>query len=63
MHKILDGIRHYALRAWQWLMGKLVQDVPSEDAMCEFDCRKRQCKLGQWKNCERRIKGMSLSAE
>ena len=40
---------------WQQLKGEIVQDVPEEDATCEFDCRKEQCTEGEWATCERRI--------
>jgi hypothetical protein len=38
------------------LKAQLVQDVPRGDALCEFDCRKRQCKMGEWQTCERRLR-------
>ncbi len=41
---------------WERLKDQVVQDVPEEDATCEFDCRKQQCTEGEWATCERRIK-------
>jgi hypothetical protein len=43
-------------RAWSWLAQELIQDVPEDVALCEFDCRKPQCTYSEWSNCERRLK-------
>ncbi len=32
-----------------------VAEVPEEVAVCEFDCSKTQCLLGDWMQCERRL--------
>jgi hypothetical protein len=43
---------------WQvlrWLKQQVIQDVPDELAVCEFDCRKVQCTRDEWATCERRI--------
>lgn len=42
-------------RVWSWLKGQIVREVPAEDALCEFDCRKEQCLYGEWASCERRL--------
>jgi hypothetical protein len=42
--------------AFGWLMNEIVQDVPEEIAVCEFDCRKPQCTSEQWVCCKRRLK-------
>jgi hypothetical protein len=34
------------------VIDKIIQDVPDGIAACEFDCRKRQCTLGEWAACE-----------
>ena len=39
----------------RWLKQQVVQDVPDELALCEFDCRKEQCTHHEWATCERRI--------
>lgn len=41
--------------AWGWLWRQVVEDVPAGDAICEFDCRKSQCQVGEWETCERRL--------
>ena len=41
---------------WRWLMGHISREVPVEDALCEFDCRKPQCFEGEWENCLRRMR-------
>jgi len=41
--------------AWRWLKGQIVSEVPPENALCEFDCRKEQCMTDEWATCERRL--------
>ena len=41
---------------WRWVVGQVAREVPFEDALCEFDCRKPQCFEGEWENCMRRIR-------
>jgi hypothetical protein len=43
-------------RLWRWTKGQIVADVPDNIALCEFSCRKLQCSMGEWANCERRIR-------
>ena len=38
------------------LTEQLVQEVPDDIALCEFDCRKTQCRYDEWESCERRLK-------
>lgn len=42
-------------RFGQWTRSLLVQDVPEEIAVCEFDCRKGECSHDEWERCERRL--------
>jgi hypothetical protein len=42
-------------RLWRWVKDQIVQDVPKDNALCEFDCRKEHCTLGEWETCERRL--------
>lgn len=37
------------------LMSHLVQTVPEEIAICEFNCTKLQCSHSDWENCQRRL--------
>ena len=39
----------------QWLKIP-VAEVSEEMAVCEFDCDKTECLLGDWRQCERRLK-------
>jgi hypothetical protein len=48
-------LRAYVPSLLSKLASQLVQDVPQEDALCEFDCRKRQCLAGEWESCPRRL--------
>jgi curli biogenesis system outer membrane secretion channel CsgG len=52
-----DGrkITHPISKAWNWLRDQIVQPVPESSALCEFDCRKQQCTMGEWENCDRRL--------
>jgi hypothetical protein len=40
---------------WDWTWKQLVGEVPEDDAICAFDCRKPQCTEGEWENCARRL--------
>ena len=44
-----------APRFWRWLRDQIIQEVPEDSALCEFDCRKEQCTMGEWESCERRL--------
>ncbi len=49
---------------WGWVEDQIVQDVPKDIAVCEFDCQKDQCTWGEWETCERRLrKPASASAQ
>jgi len=50
---------HTFRRGWRFLMDALIQSVPEEDALCEFDCRKQQCALHEWCTCERRLQAVA----
>ncbi len=39
---------------WNWVLRQFAGDVPEDDALCEFDCRKPQCTEGEWETCARR---------
>ncbi len=43
---------------WKNLRRRVVLEVPEDDALCEFDCRKPQCSLEEWQNCERRLRSL-----
>ena len=45
-------------KAKRWLKGQIVQEVPEDVALCEFDCRKGQCRMGEWESCERRLEDL-----
>jgi hypothetical protein len=40
---------------FQLVRNQLIQDVPEDIALCEFDCQKDQCTHGEWESCERRL--------
>jgi hypothetical protein len=39
---------------WRWFVDGIVQDVPENVSLCEFDCRKQHCTFNEWAICERR---------
>ena len=40
---------------WQSLRNQIVQTVPEDDSICQFDCHRCQCTLGEWEVCTRRL--------
>jgi hypothetical protein len=42
------------LRLRHWITDQIIQDVPSDIAVCEFDCRKGRCTSGDWDACKNR---------
>src|SRR5690348_12786285 len=54
----VDELRRQAakanLRLRHWIVDQIVQDVPSDIEVCEFDCSKGQCTLGEWRACKNR---------
>jgi hypothetical protein len=49
-----------ALHFWHGLKDQIVQEVPPEIALCEFDCRKPECSHGEHEVCERRRKSLAM---
>ena len=50
-------------RLWQRLKNKIIQEVPEDYGWCEFDCKKLQCSMGDWENCENRLRSKLQSQE
>jgi curli biogenesis system outer membrane secretion channel CsgG len=46
-------------RLAQFVKRNIVDDVPEDIAVCEFDCRKGQCMMGEWAACNRRTRKAS----
>lgn len=42
------------LRFWRWSKDQIVQTVPDDISLCEYDCRKPQCAADEWENCDYR---------
>lgn len=40
---------------WQWIKGQIIREIPKDIDMCEFDCRKGRCTIGEWETCDRRL--------
>ena len=62
MSKYLASLRASFGKLRLWLMDQIVADVPPEDACCEFDCRKAQCRFGEWVNCGNRLSYLAVLA-
>ena len=44
------------LHRWRvWLKDRFIDDVPPENAFCEFECEKSECQPGLWETCKRRL--------
>jgi hypothetical protein len=43
-----------SLRDW---LHRQIGEVPPDDAVCEFRCRRLQCLHGEWERCDRRLRG------
>ena len=35
---------------------EIVEEVPPEIALCEFDCPKTRCSFKEWETCPRRLR-------
>jgi hypothetical protein len=42
-------------RLWQWAKDQIVQEVPEDIGLCEYDCRKKQCVMDEWETCDWRL--------
>ena len=51
----IDSPPGFFARVRRWFMRQIVEEVPAESAVCEFDCRKQQCRFEEWATCERRL--------
>ncbi len=47
-------------RIKRWLRAQ-VQEVPESLAVCEFDCDRPDCRMGDWESCERRLRYETLA--
>lgn len=45
---------------WQRIKRSVVQDVPVEDGLCQFDCPHSQCQTDHWQTCDNRIRDANL---
>ena len=46
-------------RLWQRFKNRVIQDAPDDIQLCEFDCRKLECAMGDWEKCERRLRSIA----
>lgn len=52
---------HDKYKFWQYLKDQIIQMVPDEIGICEFDCCHEQCLTGDWENCANRKKYLLAS--
>ena len=52
---------NYFYRSWQWFRNQIIQDVPEDYAVCEFDCRKPHCTTGDAEKCVIRLRSKAQS--
>ena len=52
---------HNKFKFWQYLKDQIIQMVPDEIAICEFDCRREHCLMDNWKTCANRKKYLLAS--
>jgi hypothetical protein len=41
-------------RVWEFVKRQIIDEAPKPLAICEFDCRNKQCMQDKWDACERR---------
>ncbi len=46
-------------KLWLWIKSLVVQDAPEDIAPCEFDCRRLECRQGDWEVCDKRLDRVS----
>ena len=55
------------VRLWKRVRSRLVTEVPDDCRYCEFECRKLQCRQGDWETCATRkrepLPGTELDAQ
>lgn len=42
----------------QQFRSKVIQEAPEDIQLCEFECHKTECAIGDWKKCDRRLRSM-----
>ncbi len=52
------GINNF-YRLLQRFRSKVVQDVPEDIQLCEFECHKSQCAMSDWEKCEKRMRSVT----
>ncbi len=51
------------VQKWRsWTTSRFVGEVPLEDVCCEYGCRKTQCRLDDWTECQNRLAYMARHA-
>lgn len=40
-----------------------VAEVPDDIAICEFECGKTECQVGDWLHCERRLRASTAKMQ
>ena len=45
-------------RIRRWIRDEIVQEVPPEMSVCEFECKHLECTQGHWDTCKNRLRGI-----
>ncbi len=59
----LGRLKEWFRKPFPNIKSHLVEAVPNEIALCEFDCSKTQCRYDEWESCERRLRFERLRRE
>ena len=51
----MTGGTEFRRSLWQRINRTLIQDVPEQDKVCEFDCPHLECAAAKWRTCENRL--------
>lgn len=42
-------------RLGRWLSDHLIQNVPEEISVCEYECQEAECNIAKWAMCQKRL--------
>jgi hypothetical protein len=59
VHASVEKLNEVLRPMWRRFVDGIVQDVPEDVSLCEFDCRNGQCTSSEWAICERRLQKAS----
>jgi len=42
-------------RVQRWIADHIIQNVPEEVSVCEYECQEPNCHIAKWAMCEKRV--------